>query len=359
MVGGEVEEMKLCWLGVALLAMLMSTARADAAGIPTWTEDFLSPKDGISYPTKMIGADPTFNGARTKHIPVNIVPLLIELADGTIFDPNAADPCANNRDVVSLLLESPLFQPYDFTINGVDLGSGQYVDEFQRANFYSYTQRTGDKYHTILDPTVLPTVTLNIPAAASEVWSFGGCTSVAALDWATFNPMLTKILTVQGSTGVTSNALTIFLVHNVVQVQGGLTKDNCCIIASHNNQFDDQQPFNWIVSDYDTTSAGAPIDAPDIAGLSHEIAEWMNDPFLNNRVPDSALWGPNGLLEVGDYTEGIGFVSSGIAMPNGVTYHPQQLAYAWFFFGTVPSLGAGQGYSASGNPTPALTAPAP
>ena len=351
--------MKVSRLAVALLATFAIAARSYAAGIPTWTEDFVSPKDGISYPIQMIGADPTFNGARRRHIAVNIVPLVIVLADGTTFDPNAPDPCANNSDIVSLVMESPLFQTYVFTVNGVDLGVGQYVDEFQRANFYSYTQRTGDKYHMILDPTVLPAVTLNIPAGASMVWSFGGCGSVAALDWATFAPMLTKLVTTQAPPGVTSNALTIFLLHNVVQVEGGLTQANCCVISSHTNQWYNQQPFNWIVADYDTTGAGAPIDAPDIAGLSHEIAEWMDDPFLTNRVPNSTIWGPNGLLEVGDYTEGIGFAANGITMPNGVTYHPQQLAYAWYFLGFVPSLGAGGAYSASGDNSPALIAPAP
>ncbi len=92
---------------------------------------------------------------------------------------------------------------------------------------------------------------------------------------------------------------------------------------------------------------------------SAESMEWVNDPSTVNLTPE---WGNIGQvggcavsgsthtpgqnnLEVGDPLSGT--LSPGITMPNGVTYHPQELAfYSWFIGG--PSTGAGGKYSSNG-----------
>jgi len=68
--------------------------------------------------------------------------------------------------------------------------------------------------------------------------------------------------------------------------------------------------------------------------MSHEVAEWMNDPFDNNPTPP---WGHTGQvsgcqdnLEVGDPLSGT--EAPPIVMSNGFTYHLQELAFfSWFF----------------------------
>jgi hypothetical protein len=63
--------------------------------------------------------------------------------------------------------------------------------------------------------------------------------------------------------------------------------------------------------------------------MAHEIGEWMNDPFGNNPTP---LWGHTGQvsgcqnnLEVGDPLTGT--IVPPVVMPNGFTYHLQELAF--------------------------------
>ena len=87
----------------------------------------------------------------------------------------------------------------------------------------------------------------------------------------------------------------------------------------------------------------------DTAGGSHEIGEWMDDPFTVNEVPP---WGHIGQqpgcqinLEVGDPRSGTD--RPPVVMPNGFTYHLQELAFFSWFFGK-PSIGIHGWFSDNG-----------
>jgi hypothetical protein len=92
------------------------------------------------------------------------------------------------------------------------------------------------------------------------------------------------------------------------------------------------------MAEYDTSRHYK--NASDISALSHEIAEWYDDPFGDNPTPH---WGHIGQvdgcqsnLEVGDPLSGH-FLA--VSMPNDLTYHPQEVAFFSWFFDQVPSLG--------------------
>ncbi len=85
--------------------------------------------------------------------------------------------------------------------------------------------------------------------------------------------------------------------------------------------------------------------ASDVAVLSHEIGEWINNPLLVNFVPP---WGRFGIqticgnnLEVGDPLSDSIFP---VATPT-FTYHVQELAYFSWFARNVPSLAINGRYS--------------
>src|SRR5207249_3968848 len=72
----------------------------------------------------------------------------------------------------------------------------------------------------------------------------------------------------------------------------------------------------------------------DINGLSHETAEWLNDPFANNIAPAwysplAPQYGCSNYLEVGDPLVGVAFVVNG--------YHPQDEAFLPWFARQSPS----------------------
>ena len=119
----------------------------------------------------------------------------------------------------------------------------------------------------------------------------------------------------------------------------------CCILGFH-DAFGAQ---SFGTADFDTSSIFA-SPVPDVSIMSHEVAEWMNDPFGNNPTP---LWGHTGQvagcqgnLEVGDPLSGT--LAPPIFNPeNGFTYHMQELAFFSWFYG-APSVGVNGWFSDNG-----------
>ncbi|HTE87400.1 MAG TPA: hypothetical protein VK639_00440 [Terriglobales bacterium] len=63
----------------------------------------------------------------------------------------------------------------------------------------------------------------------------------------------------------------------------------------------------------------------DTAALSHEIGEWMDDPFVDNRVPCS----DNSIMEIGDPL----VLDDHAYAVGGFTYHLQDLVFIDYFGG--------------------------
>jgi hypothetical protein len=175
-----------------------------------------------------------------------------------------------------------------------------------------------------------------------------------------------------GSLQISAKSLPLFLTDNVLLYQK--TYDNCCILGYHgagmpighgagsaNGQ--GKQPvqtfaysayvtpgtYSGFVSDY-TGSRDHPSPTrglADIHALSHEIAEWLDDPFVNNavqpwRVASAAQYGCTGVLEVGDPVVGIWFGMNGNTDTNAYgQWHPEDEVFAqWFARGGIePVLG--------------------
>jgi hypothetical protein len=89
--------------------------------------------------------------------------------------------------------------------------------------------------------------------------------------------------------------------------------------------------------------------------ISHEIAEWLHDPFISNSVPAwqspfplaSFFYGCSSLLETGDPLADVGFEVNG--------YQLQDEAFLSWFAHQVPSIGINGQYSYLGT----FTEPSP
>jgi hypothetical protein len=141
----------------------------------------------------------------------------------------------------------------------------------------------------------------------------------------------------------------IFLFYNVVMAQGStsLTGSSCCILGYHSAFGTPVQTYS--VADFDATTSFGPASSA-ISAMSHEVAEWMDDPLGTNPTP---AWGHVGQatacqndLEVGDPLSGTFFPS--LVMSNGVTYTPQELAFFSWFYRQSPSIGVKGWYSGNG-----------
>ena len=188
-----------------------------------------------------------------------------------------------------------------------------------------------------------------MPAGASQIWQLGGCTALGAMDWAVVYPILARVI----NPLLDPSRFTLFISANAVTVQSGLFQVNCCDYGWHslvNNSAG--QPMTSAVADYDSTGA---ILMPDIMTISSKIAD-------GSMIHSSATGHRRGMeacsmVEIGDPLFSQPFFPDGIQMPNGLTYHPQQLAFFSWFYG-APSLGVGGFYSAVGSGLPLFVSPA-
>ena len=324
------------------------------ASIPLWNYSVTSPLNNHVYSGSMVGKNPFYHGARATNIPAIVVPLIIKFSDGSVFDPTATDSnCSPGGTPLDLTRNSPIFTSTDITMNGVDMGVTQYADAYQRANFWSNVSVTGDRYHTMLSPvTVISAVTVKVPAASGSVFSdtqYGGCGgTIGIMNISWFDPYVRgTIMPMLAGSGVGPTNLPIFMMKNVAMTDGPPTLEgNCCILSYHGAYGSPLQTYTPF--DYDTS--GIFIGVADINALSHEVAEWMDDPTGTNPTP---AWGHTGQvsgcqsnLEVGDPLSDNEFPP--VLAPNGFAYHPQELAFFSWFFRQSPSIAAGGSYSNNG-----------
>jgi hypothetical protein len=128
--------------------------------IPYWSDSFTY--QGLEFTYKMVGTDPK-RGSRTTVIPTVIIPLAFVFPNGSVYNP-ATDP-VDGETAVQRIIESPIFQNYNFVIGGTRVGNTQYGDAFQRANFWDSVSTRARDYHVLLgQPTVLAAQTVIVPA---------------------------------------------------------------------------------------------------------------------------------------------------------------------------------------------------
>ena len=87
---------------------------------------------------------------------------------------------------------------------------------------------------------------------------------------------------------------------------------------------------------YSLSQASIPVFSQDIGALSHEIGEWLLDPFVDNASPCPS----NGILENGDPLETDTNPEFG-DYPYTIgafTYHPQDLVFLTWFGGPATSV---------------------
>jgi hypothetical protein len=328
---------------------------AASTTIPLWSYSTVG-YDGKPYSGIMVGRSPFFHGARTTNIHTVIVPVIFHMPDGTIFDPTATDTgCLLPASAVTLIQQSPLLSNISQNINGVTVGTGQYTDIFQRSSFWTDVSITGNSYHTVLSPVaVLSAITISPTSADAIVLSkasTGLCGPLGIISNTWFDGQIqSTIIPALAASGVGPTVFPVFLFHNVVQSTATPpTATACCILGYHNSFGTPLQTYSPL--DFDGVQA---FGSGFTSTMSHEIGEWMDDPNGSNLVP---AWGAEGQqagcqnnLEVGDPLSP-GFTTPTneftVAMPNGLTYDLQELAfYSWFYGGT--SLGAGGKYSNNG-----------
>jgi hypothetical protein len=293
--------------------------------LQTWNGSFNY--QGTNYTYNMVGTTPSSNASTT--VQVYIIPLKVVITrrrTQTTFDPSHV--LSNGKTVTNNTVASPIFNSSTTYIQGgVNVGTTQYIDAFQRANFWG-TVKNNPNYHLLLGgPTVLAEQTLSPPSAYGTTGSpFGHLAGLVDINW--FDGQVQSIISRFGQ--IQPNTLPVFLTYDVYLTQGG-----CCIGGYHSSEGSISNPQAYSHFTY--------IDHPgdfaqDVSALSHEVGEWADDPLVVNVNGNNT---PCGILEVGDPEEGFANYGSFHYTVNGFTYNLQDLV-------TLPYFGAPTSTSVNG-----------
>jgi hypothetical protein len=325
-------------------------ARASARAGTTVPEYTASVKVGTqNFTYTIVGKNPAIKVANpATTVKAVLIPVIMKFSNGDTWNPTKTDSCDTGASALARTQKSPVFVSQSWKFGGTSVGTGQYVDAFQRAEFWKFAKPTGINpgFHNKLTVTTLPAITINVPntQAAEGASSCGnGLVGAANINW--LDPHLQNVVIPSlASKGVGTTVFPIFLLHNFVEYIGNT--NNCCVLGFHNTVNTPAGAQTYGLAMYD--NSGAFNGSSDISALSHEVGEWQNDPNTVNPTPS---WGHIGQvtncqnnLEVGDPLSGTTFADT----LNGFTYHPQELAFFSWFYHQSPSLGVNGWYSNKG-----------
>src|SRR5579863_10018110 len=207
---------------------LRSDIAPPPASLQTWNGSFIY--NGTNYSYNMVGTAPSTNTSTTVTTYIIPVKIVITPRKGakTTFDPSHVLSTGNS--VTTQTVISPIFNSTTtYTQGGVDVGTTQYEDAFQRANFWG-TVKTDTSYHVLLGgPTVLTEQTLSPPTRDGTTGSpFGFTAGLVDINWfdAQIQSLITKFTQIQ------PNTFPIFLTYDVYLTQNR----QCCIGGYHSSE---------------------------------------------------------------------------------------------------------------------------
>lgn len=351
-----------------LKAMFTTTGGADV--LPTtrtvahWFGTTLDPNNGVTYGYNMVGADPynCSGSACDVTIETDITPLIV-VVQGQVFDGN---------NVLQATLDSPQFanNNYSTTPAATNIsfarGAGGALSNFgQGLQLQDVTMRSqfnmGGNYHLRLNPHILPAVTINVPQNQGTLLQSGRGVVFADVNYSWWASQI-KIL----ETTADPTHLPLYLTDDVLLFLGN-NIFNCCVIGFHGTKARGNggaksngnavvQTFAWASymspGIFARPNGGVYWALQDIHAISHEIAEWGDDPFVNNLVepwltPTAPQYGCTNILETGDPVVGIGFAMGTNTFrqgpnPNGSQsadgyYHPEDEVLLPWFMRTAPN----------------------
>jgi hypothetical protein len=359
--------------------------------ISHWWGTTTNPNDGITYGYNMVGSDPNncSGAACDTTIEADVTPVIVNINYGGqvwTFDPTA--PINGGNSVVQGVLASPQFATNDYgstsaaTIPSCGAGTAecmgpggvlsqgdagvplQLEDATMRAQF---NQTGASSYHVRLHPNVMDPVTINVPQNQGTLLQSGRGVIFAAVNIGWWAAQIQQL-----ETSADPTHLPVYLTDSVL-LSGSF---GCCVIGFHgtkatgtrkgNGQSSGNtkmQTFAWASwvrpGIYTRPSGGTNWALQDIHALSHEIAEWGDDPFVNNLVepwltPTAPQYGCTDILETGDPVVAIGFsqgTNTTDQTPNpwtspadhnpsisyDGTYHPEDEVFLPWFMRTAPN----------------------
>jgi hypothetical protein len=312
-------------------AHLRSDVAPPPASLQSWNGSFTFGSTNYAY--NMVGAAPSTNSTATVTTYIIPVKIVITARNGTKTNFDPAHILSNGNSVTTNTLTSPIFDSTTTYIQGgTNVGTTQYIDAFQRANFWG-TVQTNTNSHLLLSPTVLAEQTLSPSRTFGKTGSpFGFTAAEVDINW--FDSQIPGLIT---KLGIQPNTFPIFLTYDTYLTQGG-----CCIGGYHSSEGSVSNPQSYAEATYADHTG---VFSQDVSALSHEVGEWADDPLTVNFNGNNT---PCGILEVGDPEEGFTNFGAFPYVLHGFTYNLQDLV-TLVYFGAPSSTSVHGWFSFQGN----------
>jgi len=310
---------------------------------------------GKQLPFNIVGSNPA-NGAATTTVPTFIVPIKVVFATPAAkLLPHTLNGTLDGTGVVSATQNSPIFLDADYTVGGTDLGTTQYGDALQRGEFHNVPGFSPD-YHVLLGtPTVMPTQTVTVTDPTQG--NLYRLRSGALLGVVASGVLESQVIvpTVRDP-NTQSSTLPIFLTDNVFESDDG-TINTCCVLGYHNSQRPPASSAKtWIYAADTEPGTFRNNVILDVQPLSHEVAEWLNDPFVGalavgyvNLIPPAVIPLTGGAciinFETGDPLEFDLPAAVFTKTTNNTTYHLQDEVFLPWYLHSTPSFSVNGQYS--------------
>lgn len=329
------------------------------AQLQTWDGSFTY--NNKQYKYTMVGKDPA-NDNSTTTIPVFLIPVRLNFLSCTpspcVLDPYTQPSYLNGNSVVASVILSPIFDSTTTYIqNGVNLGTTQFLDAFQRGNFWQILQSVGHaNYHLMLaQPSIVtPEQSVDVPPADGCVDSGRYGFPLGEMSFYWLYPQLEAIVS---KLQIPANSLSIFLGYDAVSSPSGACSPVDQLQGFHRATTGSPQNTYLYFGYLDPSAIPTVPTAPDVSILAHEVGEWADDPFA---PPGNPACGTD-FLEVGDHLLGHDKYCYTV---NGFKYHLQDLnflpyfggpntsVYRWSFQGETPTNGVCSLFSAGSETCP-------
>ena len=313
-----------------LAAVSILPLQSHDSDLPLWHGQFRF-AGFLTYDFDMVGTDPSLPGNHTTTIRTVLFPVQLRFIGG--ITTNASKPMRNSTGIMesplNLVVASPLFQSMNYFVGGLPVGNTQYIDAYNRANFFNHLNAGHDFRVVLQNPPVVVPVTIDVPFSAGfATLDENGTHGFVDEDF--LKAQLHSWMTLAGTA-----ALPIFLLADTK-----MTKHNGSTMAAVHG-FTGKQTY--IIADFSPRI--------DVSPLSHEIGEWLADPYLENATPG---WpAPDGgcskRMEIADPINALNqsvFIETKLGW---ATFHLQDFAFLSWFAHRIPSTSAAGFYTFWGN----------
>jgi hypothetical protein len=328
--------------------------------------DFTATSGGQDFPLIFVGGTPQSKG-KTTTIRNQIIPISITLPLMTVDDTGhlvntGEEFTLDGSSKVPLTVASPIFQPASFAVPSA-AGVTQWGDAMQRTTFFGSLQPNTSGWHVLLDRPRIQATVVTADFFDGFAIDFRDGTPIFAFVAGEFiDGIIASYLATQP---IDADEVPIFATYNALLFYGGDINTGCCVLGYHDaivtgSKKGDVILQTFIFEDWNDPGIFNTDNVADIHAISHEVAEWLNDPFINNVVPPYANGEGTGcdtIMETGDQLVGH---SVPVAL-NGFTYHPQTQDILEWFTRETPSSALGGLYifprdpAVPNTPAPACT----